>query len=74
MIYYAWKNIKKTENFLKNLLYRGMIKLISLMVDNPPLRIYINRIKNLITFKTVTGYYLELLTSETMKLLGNTER
>ena len=51
-----------------------MIKLISLMVDNPPLRIYINRIKNLITFKTVTGYYLELLTSETMKLLGNTER
>ena len=51
-----------------------MIKLISMMVDNPPLRIYINRIKNIITFKMVTGYYLELLTSETMKLLGNTER
>ena len=46
-----------------------MIKLISMMVDNPPLRIYINRIKNIITFKTVTGYYLELLTSETMKFL-----
>ena len=65
---------KRQKKILKNLLYRGMIKLISLMVDNPPLRIYINRIKNLITFKTVTGYYLELLTSETMKLLGSTER
>ena len=49
-----------------------MIKLISMMVDNPSLRIYINRIKNIITFKMVTGYYLELLTSETMKLLGST--
>ena len=49
-----------------------MIKLISMMVDNPPLRIYINRIKNIITFKTVTGYYLELLTAETMKILGST--
>ena len=46
-----------------------MIRLISMMVDNPPLRIYINGIKNIITFKTVTGYYLELLTSETMKFL-----
>ena len=34
---------------------------------------YINRIENRITFKIKTGYYLELLTPETMKLLGSTE-
>ena len=33
---------------------------------------YINKIKNRIMFKIKTGYYLELLTSETMKLLGST--
>ena len=39
-------------------------------VDNPSIRMYINRIENRITFKIKTGYYLELLTPETMKLLG----
>ena len=34
---------------------------------------YINRIENRITFKMKNGYYLELLTPETMKLLGSTE-
>ena len=32
---------------------------------------YINRIENRITFKIKNGYYLELLTLETMKLLGS---
>ena len=32
-----------------------------------------NRIENRITFKNKNGYYLELLTPETMKLLGSTE-
>ena len=41
-------------------------------VDNPSIRIYINKIKNRITFKIKSGYYLELLTPETMKLLGST--
>ena len=40
---------------------------------NPSIRIYINKIENTITFRTKTGYYLELLTSETMKLLGSTK-
>ena len=35
--------------------------------------IYINKTENRIKFKTETGYYLELLTSETMKLLGSTK-
>ena len=34
---------------------------------------YVNRIENRITFKIKKGYYLELLTPETMKLLGSTE-
>ena len=34
---------------------------------------YINRTENRITFKIKNGYYLELLTPETMKLLGSTE-
>ena len=40
-------------------------------VDNPSIRIYVNKTENRITFKS--GYYLELLTPETMKLLGSTE-
>ena len=34
---------------------------------------YVNRIENIIKFKTKSEYYLELLTLETMKLLGSTE-
>ena len=41
--------------------------------DNPSIRMYINRIENRITFKIKKGYYLKLLTPETMKLLGSTE-
>ena len=40
---------------------------------NPSIRIYINKIENRITFKIKTRYYLELLTPETMKLLGSTK-
>ena len=42
-------------------------------VDNPSIRIYINKIENRITFKIKSGYYLELLTPEAMKLLGSAE-
>ena len=41
-------------------------------VNNLSIRIYINRTENRITFKIKSGYYLELLTQETMKLLGST--
>ena len=37
------------------------------------MQIYVNEIKNRITFKIKKGYSLELLTPETMKLLGSTE-
>ena len=42
-------------------------------VDNPSIKIYVNKIENRVMFKIKNGYYLELLTPETMKLLGSTE-
>ena len=42
-------------------------------VDNPSVKIYVNKIENRVTFKIKNGYYLELLTPETMKLLGSTK-
>ena len=41
--------------------------------DSPSIRIYLNKIENRITFKIKTGYYLELLTPETKKLLESTD-
>ena len=43
------------------------------MTDNPPIRKYISKIENRFTFETNTRNYLERLTSEIIKLLGNTE-
>ena len=42
-------------------------------VDKPSVQIYANKIKNRVTFKIKNGYSLELLTAETMKLLGSTK-
>ena len=53
--------------------FEYVLKKHSESVDNPSIRMYINRIENRITFKIKSGYYLELLTPETMKLLGSTE-
>ena len=39
---------------------------------NHSTKIYTNKIENRITFKIKKGYYLELLTPETLKLLGST--
>ena len=40
---------------------------------NASVRIYLNKIENRIIFKIKTGYNVELLTPETIKLLGSTE-
>ena len=42
-------------------------------IDKPSVMIYVNKIENRVTFKIKNGYSLELLTKETMKLLGSTE-
>ena len=41
---------------------------------NPPVEIDVNEIKSRIVFKIKTGYKLELLTEETMQLLGSSEK
>ena len=40
---------------------------------NSPIRIHVNQTQNRITFGITAGYYLELLTTETVKLLGSTK-
>ena len=40
-------------------------------IDKPSLQIYVNIIENRVTFKIKNGYSLDLLTLETMKLLGS---
>ena len=42
-------------------------------IDKPSIQIYVSKIENRVTFKIKNGYSLELLTAETMKLLGSTE-
>ena len=42
-------------------------------IDKPLVQIYVNKIENRITFIIKNGYSLELLTHETVKLLGSTE-
>ena len=37
------------------------------VTDNLSIMIYVDKIENRITFKIKTGYYLEILTSETIK-------
>ena len=44
------------------------------LTENPPIQIYPNKIKNRTVFKIKTGYKLELLTPETLKLLGSTKK
>ena len=44
------------------------------IADNPPVQIYVNKIKNRIVFKIKTGYKVELLTEETMQLLGSSKK
>ena len=53
--------------------FKYILKKHSESVDNPPIRIYVNKIENRITFKIKSGYFLELLTPETMKFLGSIE-
>ena len=44
------------------------------LTENPPIQIYLNKIKNRIVFKIKAGYKSELLTPETMKLLESTKK
>ena len=43
-------------------------------LTDPPIQIYVNRIKNRIVFKITTGYKSELWLSETTNLLGSSKQ
>ena len=53
--------------------FEYVLKKHSESVHDPPIEIFVSKNENKITFKIKKGYYLELLTPETMKLLGSTE-
>ena len=53
--------------------FEYILKKHSESVDNPSIRIYVNKTENRVTFKIKSGYYLELLTTETMKLPASVE-
>ena len=54
--------------------FEFIIKKDKTLTKNLPVQIYPNIIKNRIVFKLKTGYKLELLTPETMKLLGSRKK
>ena len=59
-------NIEQIQDY-----FEYIIKKHETIADNPPVQIYVNKIKNRIVFKIKTGYKLELLTKKTMQLLGS---
>ena len=54
--------------------FEYIIKRHETIANNPSVQIYVNKIKNSIVFKINTGYKLEFLSPETMKLLGSTKK
>ena len=62
-------SISDIQDYLEYILKKHGEKTVNLSI-----RIYTNKIENRIMFKIKTGYHLELLTPETMKLLGSTQQ
>ena len=54
--------------------FEFIIKKLETLTENPPVQVYPNKIKNRIVFKIKICCKLELLTPETMKILGSTKR
>ena len=61
-------NISEIQDYIEYI-----IKKHETIGENVPILIYANSINNRIVFKIKTGYKLELLSKETMKLLGSTK-
>ena len=54
--------------------FEYIIKKHDTIADNPPVQIYVNKIKTRIVFKIKTGYKSELLSKETMQLSGSSKK
>ena len=61
-------NIPAIQNYIEYI-----IKKHETITETAPILIYANKTSNKIVFKIKTGYKLELLSKETMKLLGSTK-
>ena len=61
-------NISEIQDYIEYI-----IKKHEIIGENAPILIYANTINNRIVFKIKSGYKLELLSNETMKLLGSTK-
>ena len=62
-------SISNIQDYFEYILKKHGVKTV-----NTSIRIYINKIENRIfLFKIKIGYYIELLTPETIKLLGSTK-
>ena len=61
-------NISEIQDYIEYI-----IKKHKTIAENAPILIYANTINNRIVFKIKSGYKLELLSKETMKLLGSTK-
>ena len=63
-----------TQFLIFKIILNLLLKKHETLTEDPPIQIYLNKIKNRIVFKIKTGYKLELLTPEKMKLLGSTKK
>ena len=54
--------------------FEYIIKKHETIADNPPVQIYVNKIKNRFFFKVKTGYNQEMISEETMQLLGSSKK
>ena len=62
-------NIEQIQDY-----FEYIIKKHETIADNPPVQLYVNKIKNRIVFKIKTVCKLELLSEETMQLLGSSKK
>ena len=65
----GYYSISETQDYLKYIIKKKH----ETVTDNQPIRIYVNKIENRVTFNFKTRYYVELLTPNMMKLLGSTK-
>ena len=63
----GWYNIPAIQNYIEYI-----IKKHDTIAETAPILIYANKISNRLVFKIKNGHKLELLSKETMKLLGST--
>ena len=64
----GWYSVFDIQNYFEYILKQHKEN-----IDKSSVKIYVNKTENRITFTIKDGYTLELLTSETMKLLASTE-